>query len=179
MTTTYVPFKGGLGDSDLGGTGFNDQFAKRLVTSGYSSESESWTISTNTTEKSSAWTEPGEPSAAGATGDFTVECNVTTGNTDAYLSIQIHRVNSAGTIQNSSSVSSEQQATAGLKTFTFSAQSLGTWASGDRLRVDYWARNASTMTTANISIEHGTTSAEVIAPWPVAGGNTSAMFAVF
>jgi hypothetical protein len=81
--------------------------------------------------------------------------------------VTLHRVNSAGTIQTSSSLSAEQTATAGVKTFTFSSQSLGTWASGDRLRVDYRYRNAA-HGGQSFDAAHGGTDNEVVAPWDTA-----------
>jgi hypothetical protein len=96
-----------------------------------------------------------------------VEMAVATGNTNVQLSVTLHRVNSAGTIQTSSSASAEQTATAGVKTFTFTSQSLGTWATGDRLRVDYTYRN-SAHGGQSFDAAHGGTDNEVIAPWTTA-----------
>ena len=68
---------------------------------------------------------------------------MTTANNNHFLSIVLNRVNSAGTIQSSSTASTENNiTTTGIKTFTFTNLDLGNWTSGDRLRVDYRFRNS-------------------------------------
>lgn len=101
------------------------------------------TIAGTTTETSRGFTPALHPGVYGATGNYTVTVDVTNTNNNIFCAITLHRINSAGTVQNSSTASAEQQFnTGGVKTYTFTALNLGTWASGDRLRVDYAFRNS-------------------------------------
>jgi hypothetical protein len=155
-------------DSDL--TGGAD-FSKELTTTAggdVTITGSTFSVSSGSTEVSYAWTPSGDPGTNGATGNHTIEFDITTADTDIWLSCQIHRVNSSGTVQTSSSVTSEQQeTTAQVYTFTFTSQSLGTWASGDRLRVDYRFRSARPHGNSTVGINGGTTDAEVVTPFTV------------
>lgn len=112
------------------------------------------------------FTESGIPGADGITGNYSIEVDVNTGNTACQLSVQLHRVNASGTIQTSGTESSEQQATAGVKTFNFTNANLGTWASGDRLRADLRVRTThSHGNTAAPIIGQNTTDSQYTAPW--------------
>jgi len=72
-----------------------------------------------------------------------VTIDVTVANSLVFVSVQIHRINSTGTIQTSSTTTAEQQiSSTGKKTFTLSSANLGTFTSTDRLRVDYKIRNS-------------------------------------
>ena len=162
MTTTYV-----LRDvaSDL--TGGAD-FSNSLTVATAGSASIALTILNLATETSFAWTPVGEPGAAGVTGDYSVEVRVVTANADLNLSIQLRRVNSAGTVQASSSATAEQTMSAtGVLTFTFTALDLGTWAAGDRLRVDYIFRDTSVHANESAAIGANTTNEEVVTPWTI------------
>ncbi len=123
-------------NSDLtGGADWNRYI--RYNTSGTAS-TVSASIAQAATEVQRGFTEPLHPGTkASVTGTFTVKVKVTTGNTNANIAIQLHRVNSAGTIQTSSSTTATQSASAGTKTFTLASVNLGTFAQTDRLRVDY------------------------------------------
>jgi hypothetical protein len=113
-----------------------------------------------------AWTDTGVPGTDGDTGDYTVEWNITTGEADISISVQLARVNSSGVVQNESSLSSEQVATAGIKTFSFTNVNLGTWAEGDRLRVRYRIRNTRTHPgNREIAFSTNTTNDEVVTPF--------------
>jgi hypothetical protein len=84
-----------------------------------------------------------------------------------YLSVRLRRVNSGGTVQASSSEGyggSQVLYQVGIKTFNLSSIDLGTWASGDRLRVDYIFSNESSSQTPTVTIEAGSTDCEVITP---------------
>jgi hypothetical protein len=95
-------------------------------------------IAVNSIEIQRAFTEALHPGTkASVTGDFTVKVKITTGNVNANIAITLHRVDSAGTIQTSSSTTANQAASAGTKTFTLTSVNLGTFAETDRLRVDY------------------------------------------
>lgn len=126
-------------------------------------------VANTATETSFAWTNAGEPGADGATGNYTVEVRVVTENTEINISVQLDRVNSAGTVQASSSASAEQQASAGVKTFTFTALDLGTWSAGDRLRVRYISRDTSVHGNESYGIGANTTDEQVVAPFSAAG----------
>jgi len=149
-------------DSDLsGGLDFN----KKLLTSTEATNSISPSIDQASTEDSYGYTEPNVPSTGGTTGDYSVKINVTTGDTDIYCSIAVARVNSSGVQQSISSFTSEQQCTAGVKTFNLSSVNLGTWNSGDRLRVVYRLRNAKAHGSQAITMQTGDANTEVSAPW--------------
>lgn len=152
-------------NSDLtGGADFN-----KAVTASVATGSANVSLSATETRTSYGYTASGDPGASGVTGSYTIEFDCDT-NTFVQLSVQIHRVNSSGTVQTSSSVSSEQGC--GQVSFSFPSQSLGTWASGNRLRVDYIFRN--TDSGGQIAtINYGRTTGEVVVPW---GGVTIPVF---
>jgi hypothetical protein len=79
--------------------------------------------------------------------------------------VEIARINSSGTVQGSTFTSAEQSlGTTGVKTFTFTSANLGTWTTGDRLRVSYIFRNTA-KTPQTVTIGTGTTNEEVITPF--------------
>lgn len=86
-----------------------------------------------------AYSAPEQPGLRGRTGNYTIESgNITVANSAVDLDIRISRTNSAGTIQTSSAFSAAQTLSAtGYYTYTFSSQSLGTWASGDRFLCEF------------------------------------------
>jgi hypothetical protein len=95
-------------------------------------------IAVNSIETQRAFTEPLHPGTkASVTGNYTVLVKITTGQALANIAITLHRVNSSGTVQTSSSTTISQSASAGTKTFTLTSVNLGTFAETDRLRVDY------------------------------------------
>lgn len=112
------------------------------------------------------------------TGDVTVEVNVTTSNADFQISFRVHRINSAGSIQESSTVSTTYgMGSTGVISHTFS--SLG-WTAGncsDRLRIDYIFENtAGHGGSSAVDIETGTTDAEVITAITENGGSCDASY---
>ena len=162
MPTTYI-----LRDtnSDLGG---GADFSKQLLKQTATGSTLQVTVAPSATELSYGFTEPDDPSTAGVTGNYTVEVNVTSGSTDIQLSIQLRRIDSAGAVQSSSPISSEQTGSAGVKTFSLTDVNLGTWQAGDRLRVDYRFRNTNTHSNRSVTIQFNTTDCEVVAPWAAA-----------
>jgi adhesin HecA-like repeat protein len=153
-------------NSDLsGGADFN----KALVESGATNTTVSFSIATNSTETSYGFTPSGNPGADGATGNYTILARITTGNNNGRLSISLSRVNSSGTVQSTSSATSEQTTSAGTQTHTLTSVNLGTWAAGDRLRVNYIFRNANTMSAQTVAIGTGTSNDTVDVPWDLAG----------
>lgn len=120
-------------------------------------------------EISYGFTSPIDPSIYGTTGNYTVVLDITTTNTNIQASVQLHRVNSAGTIQTSSAISATQTFGASPTTYTFSFTnlSLGTWASGDRLRVDYRFGNAALHSASSFSIAINDPDCYVLTPFNV------------
>lgn len=105
------------------------------------------------TEVSRGFTPLLHPSVYGATGNYTVVVDVTTSNSNIFCTITLRRIDSTGTIGTSSATSAEQQFnTTGAKTFSFTSLNLGTWASGDRLRVDYSFRNSAAHQASSFAI---------------------------
>jgi len=151
-------------NSDLtGGADFNKELYPGSETAGTIAVS----VAASATDISYGFTKAGEPGLSGVTGNYTVEMNVTVANSNIQLSAAVARVNSAGAQQAISSFTAEQSAgTTGVKTFSFTGIDLGTWASGDRLRVSYKLRNA-VASVQSVTIGTGTTSAEATAPWTV------------
>lgn len=156
--------------SDLG-TGSN--FSNTLPATAPGTTTLALSVATATTETDFGHTQPGIPGTGGVTGDYDIRVAINTGNADLQLSVQIHRVNSAGTVQTSSSASSEQTASAGEKTFTFLSQSLGTWAAGDRLRLDLILRDTSAHGDESLTYDIGSAGVRISTPWtapsPIAG----------
>src|SRR2546425_1975285 len=98
-------------------------------------------VAANATEDSFGFTKASVPGTTGVTGDYLLLIWVTTGNSNIQLSTAVARVNSSGIQQATSLFSSEVPASSGQKSFTFTAPTLGTWSSGDRLRITYRFRN--------------------------------------
>lgn len=125
--------------SDLSGGAQNDYILPAPNSTGTLSE----TVASLATDILYFFTPALHPNYVGAlTGTYTFIVNVTTANSSLRISSQLHRINSSGTVQTSSSQTAEQTPSAtGTYTFTFTSISLGTWAATDRLRVDFDIRN--------------------------------------
>lgn len=152
--------------SDLsGGADFN----RKLVAAVESTSSITVPVASASTEDSYAFTEPGVPGTAGATGDYSVIVKISANNaTGPTLAIAWARVNSSGVQQAISSFTTSQAVTTSTQTLTFSATAvnLGTWASGDRLQVVYRFGNSSGG-SRSFTVETGSTSAAVSTPFHV------------
>lgn len=160
MAKTFV-----LGSTNSDLTGGAD-FDRYLEEAPEGASTVSPAVGAGATEISHAFTRAGVPGISGATGNYTVEVNVTSANSNIFLAIQIHRVNSSGTIQTSGGTTAEQQlSTTGVKNFSLTSQNLGTWASGDRLRVDYRFRSAAAHGNNSVNLETGTTNTEHVTPF--------------
>lgn len=160
MTTYYFTDTA----SDL--TGGND-FSNLLSDTSGTAGSQGVSISRTDTEDSYAWTAAGVPGANGTTGNFSTEVDIEAGDSGTYLSVAWARVNSSGTQQAISSFTSEQVCTAGVKTFSATSVNLGTWATGDRLRVTYRFRGTSAHSTVNMTLGANDTDSETVAPWTI------------
>jgi hypothetical protein len=111
-----------------------------------------------------AYTPSGDPGTDGSTGTYTVTVVPNTTDADALLFIQLHRINSAGTVQQSSTLSAGQTMTA-TRTYTFSSLDLGTWAAGDRLRVDFSQEGTGAHGNATFDYAIGSTGTRIDTPW--------------
>lgn len=115
------------------------------------------------------FTPSGDPSDQGdATGSWSLEVNVITGDADVQLTPSLYRVNSGGTIQAGPIGATPQNTNAGILTFSWTNPALGTFASGDRVRVGLSFLNG---THGNATLELGLNTAdeEFIAPYTLAG----------
>lgn len=140
---------------------FNRELSETAETGGTIAVS----VAASATEQSRGLTKAGVPNLVHwPPGNWTVKINVTVANTNIQLSVAVARVDAAGTQQEISAFSDEQQATAGVKVFTVNNLS---WAQGlatDRLKLVYRFRNTAGSIQA-ATIETGTVNTEVIAPW--------------
>src|SRR5204863_512235 len=127
-------------NSDLsGGLDFNRELNPGTETAGSIAVS----VAAGATEDSFGFTRAGQPGVSGITGNYIVEMNVTVANANIWLSVALARVDSGGVEQTRSSFTAETQlSTTGQKTFSFTGLNLGTWSSGNRLKVYYRFRNA-------------------------------------
>lgn len=153
-------------DSDLsGGADFN----KALLTGTSSGGTISCPIAAASTETSYAWTPQNVPGTNGtSTGNFTVEINITTAVNNTTVRPYLTRVNSAGTAQAGPIAPAEAAAATtptGVKTFTWTNPALGTWASGDRLRVEYTFVNSHASAVRTPVLGTNTANEEVITPF--------------
>jgi len=155
-----------LGPSTASGMPTGADFTRLLDVTPAGAGSIVVTIASGTTEVSYGYTPVGNPGTNGATGDYTVEINVTVKNGKIDGSVQVHRVNSSGAVQSSSSVTSAQTlSVVQVYTFNLNSVDLGTWAAGDRLRVDYRFTETGGHGDQDVTIGTGTTSEEVVAPF--------------
>lgn len=130
-------------------------------------------LASSQTKTGYSFTEPGIPGASGVSGDYTVEVDIAAGDTSVQISAAVARVNSSGVEQATSAFTAEQVAAGAVLTFTFTNPSLGTWASGDRLRVAVRYRNSHAHTGRDVTVSFNTTEAQVVAPWTAAPTSTS------
>src|SRR5207245_11571874 len=95
------------------------------------------------------------------TANYTVELNVPVANANILLSTAVARVTSVGVLQTLSGFAAEQSAgSTGIKTFSLTSVNLGTWSSGDRLKVYYRFRNTAA-SVQSVTLDTPVTSAEV------------------
>src|SRR5213592_3788158 len=155
-------------NSDLsGGLDFNRELNPGTETAGSIAVS----VAAGATEYSFGFTRAGQPGVSGITGNYIVEMNVTVANANILLSTAVARVNSVGVLQTLSGFAAEQSAgSTGVKTFSLTSVNLGTWSSGDRLKVYYRFRNTAA-SAQSVTLQTGTTSAEAMAPWTIGDFN--------
>lgn len=153
----------GTSASDLsaGGANFDNAFSKTAP----GATNLALTITNTITENDYAFTPAGDPGVGGtSTGTFTVTWVMSFANTDLQHSVQLARVNSVGTISASTAFTAEQTSASSL-TFSFTNPALGTWASGDRLRVTFRVRDTSTMNNESVDYAIGSSGVQISAPW--------------
>lgn len=123
--------------SDLSVPGVN--FDNDLNETGPSATTISITVSAGGQEIDYGFTLSGNPGTDGATGDFTATIVLTTEDADMGVRLRVARVNSSGTLQTQGNYASEgeQAMVSGPVVFTWTSENLGTWASGDRLRLEF------------------------------------------
>jgi len=157
-------------DSDLsGGADWN----KQLLYGTEGAATLSASILKTATETQYGYSNASIPyNAAWPTGNWTVRVYVTTGSSYIYGSVSISRVNSAGTVQQTCTVSAEQQMTnAGSYTFSFTSLAWTAGAVGDRIRINYLFRNSKTNGAISIVIRTGTDT-DVVSPVPYTPAST-------
>lgn len=115
-----------------------------------------------------SYTTSGVPGADGSTGTYTVTAVPNTTDADAVLFVQLHRINSSGTVQ-SSSVLSVGHILTSSQTYTFTNLNLGTWASGDRLRLDFSQEGIGAHGNATFDYSIGIAGTRIETPWTISG----------
>ena len=151
-TTFYLD----AGNSDL--TGGSD-FSKNLTTTTSTPSTLQISVAKGATETSYAWTQAGTPNNADwETGGFTVKVNVTAlaSTADMNLNVQVDRVNAAGSVQESSATSTNQQlSSTGVKTFSIASKDWTAGSATDRLRLRYILYNSKSNTARTVDISFG------------------------
>lgn len=175
--TSYVLKQG---NSDLAG---GADFSRVLSTGTETPGTISVSVAAGAAEDSFGFTPANDPGAGGGSGSrpFTVEMDVRTANSNVSVQAFVARVNASGSVQMGPvSLGAAQSAgTVGVKTFTGSTD-LGTFASGDGLRVTYRFVNSDGVSAQSVIIGTGTGYAEVLAPWDTSvkfGDDTVVTFA--
>jgi hypothetical protein len=153
--------------SDLTGETVN----KQLATSGSAGTWAAQALTANNSNTAdsvadaSFFTPAGVPGANGGSnaGKYsTVSLDITTGNTNVRYSARIIRVNSSGVVQAYGPLSAESSAgTTGIYTFNCSWNGLGTWVSGDRLRLDVRARNNTTSSSQSFTLTYASANSSI------------------
>lgn len=110
------------------------------------------------------------PGASGTTGNYTIVTNVSAGASSTQARVYAHRINSTGTIQQSSAATA-YQSTAGTGdiTYTFTSLNLGTWGATDRLAIQVEVQNNNPHGGAvGPTYDWTATNSRVDAPWTLA-----------
>ena len=124
------------------------------------------TVAGNSTELAYGVTEPLDPGVAGSVvGDYTFSFDCTGAAANMVVAFRVARINSAGTMQTESALTSEISiSTTGVKTATLTAIDLGTFTSTDRLRVTYSLRNTASG-NKTISVDVNSVNSYVLTPF--------------
>lgn len=148
-----------IGNSDLSG---GSDFDKELSSGTESANSVTARTAGGSTETSYAYTVANVPNNNDwNTGTITVEVNITTANSNVELSMSASRLDSAGSVQETSSATAEQNCgSTGVLNFTIPSTNWSAGACGDRLRINYIFRETAGMSPQDVIIETGTTNTE-------------------
>lgn len=120
-------------------------FSNALADAQEAASSITLTAAASGTAAGSYFTAPDVPGTGGtSTGTFTIRTNITTAQAGVNFRANLMRVNSAGTVQ-TTVLGTYAAASAGVRIQTYTDPALGTWATGDRLRVQYQIQNTNTM----------------------------------
>lgn len=161
--------------SDLSVPG--DNWDNSMTTTAPGATTLNQSVANEATENDYGYTAAGVPGADGTSGNYTVTVEVNTGNIELTLDCAVARVNSSGTVQGGPTTSDGggQTASAGTKTYNFTSPSLGTWASGDRLRVTFTQVNANKHGGDEVCTHDiGSAGTRVSAPWTITPAGPSA-----
>lgn len=165
--------------SDLTGATLN----KRLEATGASGSWSGQSLDKNDTGLTSIvdgsfFTLSGVPGTSGnnSSGKYAnVSLDITSGNSLFRYSVRLIRVNSSGVVQAWGPLSAESTAgTSAIYTFQASFNGLGTWASGDRLRLDVRIRNNSTTSAQSATLTYASANSGISAQFAAAETNASA-----
>jgi hypothetical protein len=106
------------------------------------------TIAAGGTQTISFYTPPGLPGLFGnVTSNLFFQYQITTANNNVSARVTFRRINSAGVVQTSSAATASISfGTTGVKQFTLTGVSLGTFLATDRVRIDVLATNGNNMT---------------------------------
>jgi hypothetical protein len=169
--------------SDLTGPGGTGGTTRHLVASGTAGGGDTALISGNMNSglfcNQNFFTPSGAPGVDGATGNYSVAVRCTAASVGETVNFRVFlaRYNAAGVLQGSEveAPGGSQTAIASTtRTFTWTAQSLGTWAAGDRLltRVQITNSSGSMNQTATINVDSSADT--IVTPFVVGAVNGSA-----
>lgn len=152
--------------SDLGGLLFNYSL---LRTAAAPATTTGLTITKVSTQTGQLYTDPDDPSVQGsATGTWTFEINIVTGDANVRLTPALNRINSSGSTLAGPFNATPQNTSAGILTFTWTNPALGTFASGDRIYIGLAFYNG-THTNAILDIGFNDADSEFITPYSLVG----------
>jgi len=160
MSTTYVK-RNIASNLIVAGAAWNFQL---LTTTGTVATSSVGVPGGGGTTSGYYFTQAGVPGTDGTAGNYTVTVNVMTAHNQVSLRVQVARVSSTGAVQAESTLSPELPGGTGEKMHTFTNPNLGTWTSGDRLRVRLQFVN-SHMQAQSVSVTHNGGNTATVAPW--------------
>lgn len=151
-------------NSDITATGatYNKYLLPNLI-GGPSASIQAVTVNGGANVTASSFTYQLHPGDHALTGSYTASLTISTAGSTINLSTRWHRVNSAGTIQTSTTSSVEQTiGTATTYVFNWGAVNLGTFANNDRVRLDYMFRNTNAMTAQTPAFQYNQTGSFVV-----------------
>ena len=161
--------------SDLTGVSVNKRLEETGAAGSWSGQSlaRNDTGLTTSIADGSFFTVAGVPGADGnnSSGKYAdVSLDISSGNSLLRYSVRLARVNSSGVVQAWGPLSAETTSgTSAVYTFQASFNGLGTWVSGDRLRLDVRLRNSSTTTGQSSTLTYASANSAIQAETSVVG----------